>query len=137
VAVEHAMGENPVPVDYDKVPWVVYTEPEVAWSGLTEAQAKEAGHDVVVHKHSFAGNGRAMILGETEGLVKVVAAKDGPILGFHLAGPWASELLHEGYLSVNWDALPNDVGRLIHAHPSLSEAIGETMITFSGRSLHG
>ncbi len=137
VAVEHAMGENPVPVDYDNVPWVVYTYPEVAWAGLTEAQAKEAGHDVVVHKHSFAGNGRAMILGETDGLVKIVAAKDGPILGFHLVGPWASELLHEGYLSVNWEALPNDVGRLIHAHPSLSEAIGETLITFSGRSLHG
>jgi len=90
-----------------------------------------------VHKHSFAGNGRAMILGETDGLVKIVAEKDGPILGFHLVGPWASELLHEGYLAVNWEALPSDVGRLIHAHPSLSEAIGETMITFSGRSLHG
>ena len=64
-------------------------------------------------------------------------SKDGPILGFHIVGPWASELLHEGYLAVNWEALPSDVGRLIHAHPSLSEAIGETMITFSGRSLHG
>ena len=137
VAVDHILGETPVPVDYGKVPWVVYTYPEVAWSGLTEAQAKAAGHDVVVHKHSFAGNGRAMILGETDGLVKIVAAKDGPILGFHLVGPWASELLHEGYLAVNWEALPSDVGRLIHAHPSLSEAIGETMITFSGRSLHG
>jgi dihydrolipoamide dehydrogenase len=137
VAVDHILGETPVPVDYGKVPWVVYTYPEVAWSGLTEAQAKAAGHDVVVHKHSFAGNGRAMILGETDGLVKIVAAKNGPILGFHIVGPWASELLHEGYLAVNWEALPGDVGRLIHAHPSLSEAIGETMITFSGRSLHG
>ena len=137
VAVEHALGENPVPVEYAKVPWVVYTHPEVAWTGMTEAQARDAGHDVVVHKHSFAGNGRAMILGETDGLVKIVAAKDGPVLGFHLVGPWASELLHEGYLAVNWEALPSDVGRLIHAHPSLSEAIGETLITFSGRSLHG
>ena len=137
LAVDHFLGENPVPVDYGKVPWVVYTHPEVAWSGMTEAQAKEAGYDVVVHKHSLAGNGRAMILGETDGLVKIVAQKDGPILGFHMVGPWASELLHEGYLAVNWEALPSDVGRLIHAHPSLSEAIGETMITFSGRSLHG
>ena len=137
VAVDHILGETPVPVDYGKVPWVVYTYPEVAWSGLTEAQAKAAGYNVVVHKHSFAGNGRAMILGETDGLVKIVAEKNGPILGFHLVGPWASELLHEGYLAVNWEALPSDVGRLIHAHPSLSEAIGETMITFSGRSLHG
>jgi len=137
LAVDHFLGDNPVPVNYGGVPWVVYTHPEVAWSGMTEAAAREAGHDVVVHKHAFAGNGRAMILGETEGLVKIVAQRDGPILGFHLVGPWASELLHEGYLAVNWEALPSDVGRLIHAHPSLSEAIGETMITFSGRSLHG
>ena len=75
VAVQNILGENPVPVDYGKVPWVVYTHPEVAWSGLTEAQARAAGHDVVVHKHSFAGNGRAMILGETDGLVKIVAAE--------------------------------------------------------------
>jgi len=137
VAVQHFLGENPTPVDYAKVPWVVYTHPEVAWSGLTEADAKAAGHDVEVHKHSLAGNGRAMILGETEGLVKIVAQKGGPILGFHMVGPWASELMHEGYLAVNWEALPAEVGHLIHAHPSLSEAIGETMITFSGRSLHG
>ena len=137
IAVERILGEDPPPVDYGKVPWVVYTHPEVAWSGMTEVEAREAGHDVEVHKHALAGNGRAMILGETDGLVKIVAAKGGPILGFHMVGPWASELLHEGYLAVNWEALPDEVGRLIHAHPSLSEAIGETMITFSGRSLHG
>jgi dihydrolipoamide dehydrogenase len=137
VAVGRILGEDPPPVDYGKVPWVVYTHPEVAWSGMTEAEARDAGYDVEVHKHAMAGNGRAMILGDTEGLVKVVAQRGGPILGFHMAGPWASELLHEGYLAVNWEALPGDVGRLIHAHPSLSEAIGETMITFSGRSLHG
>ena len=137
VAVERILGEDPPPVDYAKVPWVVYTHPEVAWAGLTEAVARAAGYDVVVHKHPFAGNGRAMILGETEGMVKIVAQRDGPLLGFHLVGAWASELLHEGYLAVNWEALPDEVGRLIHAHPSLSEAIGETMITFSGRSLHG
>jgi dihydrolipoamide dehydrogenase len=137
VAVDRILGEQPVPVDYGKVPWVVYTHPEVAWTGLTEVEAREAGYDVEVHKHSMAGNGRAMILGETDGLVKVVAQRDGPVLGFHMVGPWASELMHEGYLAVNWEALPSDVGRLIHAHPSLSEAIGETMITFSGRSLHG
>jgi len=137
LAVDHFLGDNPVPVNYGGVPWVVYTHPEVAWSGLTEAAAREAGYDVEVHKHSMAGNGRAMILGDTDGLVKIVAQKGGPVLGFHMAGPWASELMHEGYLAVNWEALPAEVGHLIHAHPSLSEAIGETMITFSGRSLHG
>jgi len=137
VAVQTILGEKPVPVDYAKVPWVVYTHPEVAWAGLTEAEARDAGYDVEVHKHALAGNGRAMILGETDGLVKIVAQRGGPILGFHLVGPWASELLHEGYLAVNWEATPADVGAFIHAHPSLAEAIGETMITFSGRSLHG
>jgi dihydrolipoamide dehydrogenase len=137
VAIQHILGERPLPVDYTRVPWVVYTHPEVAWAGLTEAEARAAGADVEVHKHSLAGNGRAMIIGDTDGMVKVVAVRGGPILGVHLVGPWASELLAEGYLAVNWEALPAEVGHLIHAHPSLSEAIGETMITFSGRSLHG
>jgi len=79
---------------------------------------------------------RAMILGETDGLVTIIAARNGPILGFHLVGPWASELLAEGHLAVNWQATPDD-GHYIHPHPSLSEAIGETMLTFTGRSLHG
>jgi dihydrolipoamide dehydrogenase len=137
VAIKAILGETPVPVDYTRVPWVVYTHPEVAWAGLTEQEARDAGHDVEIHKHRFAGNGRAMIIGETEGMVKVVAAKDGPILGFHIVGPWASELLAEGYLAVNWEATPEEVGHFIHPHPSLSEAIGETMLTFTGRSLHG
>jgi dihydrolipoyl dehydrogenase len=137
VAVHSILGERVVPVDYDKVPWVVYTHPEVAWSGLTEAEARAAGRDIEVHKHMFAGNGRAMIIGDTDGMVKVVAEKGGPILGVHLVGPWASELLAETYLAVNWEALPAEVGAFIHPHPSLSEAIGETMITFTGRSLHG
>ena len=137
VAVQAILGEHPVPVDYARVPWVVYTHPEVAWAGLTEAEAKAAGHDVVVHKHKFAGNGRAMIIGDTEGMVKVVAQAGGPVLGVHIAGPWASELLAEGYLAVNWQALPAEVGAFIHPHPSLSEAIGETMLALTGRSLHG
>ncbi len=78
-----------------------------------------------------------MILGETEGLVKVVAQRDGPILGVHLVGPWASELLAESYLAVNWEALPDEVGAFVHPHPSLSEAVGEAMLAFTGRSLHG
>ena len=78
-----------------------------------------------------------MIIGETEGQIKIIARPDGPIIGFHLSGPWASELLNSGYYAVNWEAHPEDVAQLVHAHPSLSELIGETMITFSGRSLHG
>jgi dihydrolipoamide dehydrogenase len=137
VAIHAILGERVTPVDYDRVPWVVYTHPEVAWAGLTEAEARAAGRDIEVHKHMFAGNGRALIIGDSDGMVKVVAEKNGPILGVHLVGPWASELLAENYLAVNWEALPADVGAFIHPHPSLSEAIGETMITFTGRSLHG
>lgn len=137
VAIKAILGENPVPVDYARVPWVVYTHPEVAWAGYTEADAKAAGYDVVVHKHKFSGNGRAMIIGDTDGLVKIVAEKNGPLLGAHIVGPWASELISESYVAVNWQALPGDVGHFIHAHPSLSEAVGETMLAMTGRSLHG
>ena len=137
VAIKSILREPAVPVDYTRVPWVVYTHPEVAWAGATEAEARAAGNDVEVHKHRFAGNGRAMIIGDTDGMVKVVRQKQGPILGVHLVGPWASELLAEGYLAVNWQALPEEVGAFIHPHPSLSETIGETMLSLTGRSLHG
>lgn len=136
VAIKAILGEQPVPVDYARVPWVVYTHPEVAWAGYTEEGARAAGLDVVVHKHKFAGNGRAMIIGDTDGMVKVVAERGGPILGVHIVGPWASELLAESYLAVNWQALPEEVGAFIHPHPSLSEAVGETMLALTGRSLH-
>ncbi len=137
VAVKAILGERPVPVDYARVPWVVYTHPELAWAGYTEADAKAAGYDIVVRRHKFAGNGRAMIIGDTDGMVKVVAQRDGPILGVHVVGPWASELIAESYLAVNWQALPEEVGAFIHPHPSLSEAVGETMLALTGRSLHG
>ena len=137
VAIQTILGETPLPVDYDKVPWIVYAHPELAWSGYTEAEAKAAGFEIEVRRHKFAGNGRAMIIGETDGMVKVVAQKDGPLLGVHLVGPWASELLAESYLAVNWEALPAEVGTFIHPHPSLSEAVGETMLALTGRSLHG
>lgn len=135
-AVQAILGEIPTAVDYGRVPFVVYTHPEVAWVGMSEAEARAAKLDVEVRKFKFAGNGRAMILGETDGLVKVIAAKNGPLLGVHMVGPWVSELLAENYLAVNWQALPSEVGAFIHPHPSLSEAIGEAMLSFSGRSLH-
>jgi dihydrolipoamide dehydrogenase len=137
VAIGSILGERPAPVDYGKVPWVVYTHPEVAWVGMTEAEARAAGHEVVIHRGHFAGNGRALILGAPDGLVKVISQRGGPLLGVHLAGPWASELLVASYLGVNWQATPADIGSFIHPHPSLSEAVGETMLALTGRSLHG
>jgi dihydrolipoamide dehydrogenase len=137
VAIKTILGENPTPLDHDKVPWGIYCHPEVAFSGLTEAVAKERGYDVVTSLHRFGGNSRAQIMGETEGLVKIVAERDGPILGVHIAGPWATELLAEGYLSVNWEATAEDLGLLIHPHPTLSELFGESALALTGRSLHG
>jgi dihydrolipoamide dehydrogenase len=137
VAVKTMLGESPLPVDYDKVPWGIYCHPEVAFCGLTEAQAKERGYDVVTSVHRWPANGRALIVGETDGMVKIVAEREGAILGVHIAGPWATELIAEGYLSVNWEATPADVGLLIHAHPTLSELFGESVLALTGRSLHG
>jgi dihydrolipoamide dehydrogenase len=136
VAIKTMLGENPLPLDYDKVPWGIYCHPEVAFCGLTEAQAKDRGYNVVTSVHRWGGIGRALIIGETEGIMKIVAEKDGPILGVHVAGPWATELIAEGYLSVNWEATPADVGLLIHAHPTLSELFGESVLALTGRSLH-
>jgi len=137
VAVKTILGEHAIPIDYSKVPFGIYCHPEVAFAGLTEQQARDAGYDVVTSKHSFAGNGRAMIIGETDGLVKVVAEKNGPLLGVHFVGPWATELMVEGYLAVNWEALPEEVGAFIHPHPTLSELFGETLMSLTGRGLHG
>ena len=90
------------------MPWGIYCHPEVAFCGLTEAQAKERGYDVVTSVHRWGGNGRALIIGETDGMVKIVAERDGPILGVHIAGPWATELIAEGYLvgELGGDARP-------------------------------
>ena len=136
VIVKTILGEPVVPVDYTKVAWVVYSHPEVAWCGLTEEEAREQGHDVVVTKQRFAGDARAMILGDTEGVVKLVTDVDGQVLGVHLAGPWATELLGEGYLSVNWEANAADIAALVHPHPTLSEVFGEATLSFTGRPLH-
>lgn len=142
VAVKHMLGEEPVPVDYAKVPWCIYSHPEVAFAGLTEAAAREEGHEVVVSKHRFTGNSRALIVGEPDGMVKVIAEKDtsgtaGRLLGVHLAGPWVTEQLGEAYLSVNWEATPEDISQFIHPHPTLSETFGETVLSLTGRGLHG
>jgi dihydrolipoamide dehydrogenase len=136
VAIKSILGEHVEPIAYDKVPWGIYCHPEVAFSGITEAQAREQGYDVVTSVHRFAGNSRAVIIGEPDGLVKIVAQRDGPLLGVHIAGPWATELLAEGYLAVNWEATGADLGALIHPHPTLSELFGESALALTGRALN-
>lgn len=142
LAITDILGEDGIPIDYDKVPWCIYCHPEVAFAGLTEAKARELGYDVVVSKHRYAGNGRAMIVGETEGLVKIVAEKrpdgnGGRILGVHLVGPWVTEQLGQGYLAVNWEATVDEVAQFIQPHPTMSELFGESVLALTGRSLHG
>jgi dihydrolipoamide dehydrogenase len=141
VAIRDILGEDPQPVDYSRVPWCIYCHPEVAFAGHSEESAKEAGFDVVVSKHRYAGNGRAMIIGETEGLVKVIAEKQpdgtgGRILGVHMVGPWATEQLGQAYLAVNWEATVAEAAAFIQPHPTLSENYGETLMALTGRSLH-
>ncbi|MFT6804373.1 MAG: dihydrolipoamide dehydrogenase [Nitriliruptoraceae bacterium] len=135
-------GEDVMPIDYRGVPKVTYSHPEVGSVGYTEKDAKDSGFDVVIQKYSFQALARAQMMKAT-GMVKLVAEKDesqpngaGRILGVHLVGPKATDLIAEGELIYNWEALPMDVARFIHAHPSLSEAIGEAHMALAGRALH-
>jgi dihydrolipoamide dehydrogenase len=142
VAVKDILGEGPLPVQYDRVPWCIYCHPEVAFAGHSEESAKEAGHEVVVSTYHYRGNGRALIVGEPEGLVKIVAARlpgggAGQILGVHMVGPWVTEQLGQGYLAVNWEATVDDVAELVQPHPTLSESFGEAVMALTGRGLHG
>ena len=142
LAICDILGEDPDPLDYHGTPWCIYCHPEVAFAGHTEQSAIDAGFDVVTSMHRYMANGRAQILGETEGLVKVVAEKradgtGGRILGVHMAGPWVTEQLGQAYFAVNWEATVDDVARLIQPHPTMSELFGETVLSLTGRSLHG
>ena len=141
VAIKHMRGEKVYPVMYDRVPWAIYCHPEVAWSGPSEEEARAKGHDVVVAKHQFRSNSRAMIIGEAEGLVKIIAKKNadgtaGQVLGVHMVGPWVTEQLSGGYLAVNWEATVEEISEFIMPHPSLSELFGETVMSLTGRSIN-
>jgi len=141
VVVKDFLGEDVVPIEYGRVPWCIYCNPEVAFAGLTEKAARDAGIDVMVKKDPFGGNSRARILGETEGLVKVVVERTsegraGRILGVHMVGPWVTEQLGAGYLAVNWEATPDEVAQFVEPHPTLTETFGETVLALTGRGLH-
>lgn len=141
LVVRQILGESAVPVDYDRVPWAIYCSPEVAWAGPGEEAAKAAGNDVVVAKHQFRANSRAQILGEIDGLVKIIAKKNadgsaGQVLGVHMVGPWVTEQLSGGYLAVNWEATVDEIAHFIQPHPSLTELFGETVMSLTGRSIN-
>ena len=130
-------GEQPAPLDYKNVPHVIYCQPEVASVGLTEEKAKEAGYEVVTKRYPFSANARALMLGGGQGFVKTVADKNGAVLGVHILGPRASDLINEAQLVTSWEAYPDELAELMHPHPTLSEAIGETFLELADKPLHG
>jgi dihydrolipoamide dehydrogenase len=130
-----AQAGDPQPIDYAQVPRVTYTSPEVASVGLTEPQAKEKAGDVVATSYSFRGNAKG-IIHDSDGFVKVVAAKDGEVLGVHVIGPHATDLIAEAQLITAWGALPSEVAALVHPHPTLAEAMGEAHLAAAGTPFH-
>ncbi|CAH0179465.1 Dihydrolipoyl dehydrogenase [Microbacterium oxydans] len=134
---ERIAGLSPANIPDSQIPKVTYSSPEVASVGVTEAAAiAEHGADAVLaYEYNLAGNGKSEIIG-TSGLVKVVRLKDGPVLGVHLLGDRVGELITEGQLAVAWEAHPEDIAPLIHAHPTQSEALGEAFLALAGKPLH-
>ncbi|AXV06955.1 Dihydrolipoamide dehydrogenase of branched-chain alpha-keto acid dehydrogenase [Euzebya pacifica] len=130
-------GEPVTPIDYRGVPKVYYCTPEIGAVGYTEQELKEEGIEFDAKKFPFSHNARAMMQGGS-GHVKVLAAKGGgKVLGVHIVGPHATDLIAEGQMIYNWEALPTDVAEFIHPHPTLSEAVGEAHMALAGRALHG
>jgi dihydrolipoamide dehydrogenase len=135
MVAEEIAGLNPRAINYDGVPRVTYSDPEVASVGLSTAAAKARGINVKELNYDLAGNGKAQIL-KTAGSVKLVADENGTVLGIHMVGARVGELLAEAQLIFNWEANANDVASLIHAHPTMSEAVGEAHLALAGKPLH-
>jgi len=137
VAIAHIVGKSPVAINKMRIPGCTYTEPGVGSVGLTEAQARAAGHNVKVGKFPFAGNSKATILGSHDGFVKVVSdAKYGEILGVHIIGPQAYELIGEAVLAMEAEATVDTVIHAIHAHPTIYEAVGEAFNAVYGQAIN-
>ena len=135
-AITHIATGEKSPVNYSAIPYVVYTNPELAEVGTNSEKAKVNEINVSQSQHSFVGVGRALIQNQNQGIVKVYAEENGPIVGASICGPSAGELIHELMYMVGWEALPSEAAEFIHAHPTLSEAIGESLMSLSGKGLH-
>jgi dihydrolipoamide dehydrogenase len=137
VAVAERLAGKKTHVNYDAIPSVVYTHPELASVGLTEEQVREKGIECRIGKFPFLANGRARCLGETEGLVKIIAdAKTDRLVGVHIVGPRASELIAEAVSVMEFSGSAEDIARTCHGHPTLSEAVREAALAVAGRALH-
>jgi dihydrolipoamide dehydrogenase len=134
---EQIAGLNPAIIDETGIPKVTYCEPEVASVGLSEAKAKEihGADNVSTYEYNLGGNGKSQILG-TAGFIKLVRKNNGPVIGVHMIGSRVGEQIGEGQLIVNWEAFPEDVASLVHAHPTMNEAIGEAHLALAGKPLH-
>ncbi len=134
---EEIAGLKPAFIDEDGIPKVTYCEPEVASVGLSEAKAAEkfGADNISTYEYNLGGNGKSQILG-TAGFIKLVRRNDGPIIGVHMIGSRVGEQIGEAQLIVNWEAYPEDVASLIHAHPTMNEAIGEAHLAIAGKPLH-
>jgi len=132
---EEIAGLHPDPVEDLAIGRVTYCDPEIASVGMTEPQARERFGEIETYEYNLAGNGKSQILG-TSGFVKLVREKDGPIVGVHLVGARMGEQVGEALLMVGWEALPEDVARFVHAHPTQNEALGEAALALSGQPLH-
>jgi dihydrolipoamide dehydrogenase len=141
LVAEQVAGDKVRPIDYAGIPRVYYCHPEIASVGYTEQELRDKGVDFDKQLYPFSHNGRAMMM-KASGHVKVLAAKagdskEGKVLGVHIIGPRATDLIAEGQLIYNWEALPTDVAQFIHPHPTLSEAVGEAHMALAGKGLHG
>jgi dihydrolipoamide dehydrogenase len=137
VAAEDAAGQHPHPINYDKVPSCTYCDPEVASIGLSEDEARKRGYDVVVGQFPFSAIGKAKILDDTRGFVKIVSEKKyDEVLGVHIIGPHATELISEATAALNLEATAESLFQAVHAHPTLAEAIGEAALAVHGRPIH-
>ncbi|MDG1904822.1 MAG: dihydrolipoyl dehydrogenase [Arenicella sp.] len=137
VAVAEIIAGQKPQLNHGNIPWVIYTHPEIAWVGMNEDEAKAAGFEVNAGFFPFAANGRALAMNEKGGRIKIVAdAKTDRILGIHILGPSASELISEAVLALEYSASSEDIARTVHAHPTLSEAMHEAALAVTGRALH-
>ncbi|MFK9093207.1 dihydrolipoyl dehydrogenase [Bacillus salipaludis] len=137
VAAMHIAGKDPSPFDYNLVSRCIYSNPEVSSVGITEDQAKEKGHKVKVGKFSFRAIGKALVFGESDGFVKIIADEEtNDILGVHMVGPHVTDMITEAGLAMVLDATPWEIAHTIHPHPTLSEAIGEAALAVDGKAIH-
>jgi dihydrolipoamide dehydrogenase len=137
VAVAERIADQKPHLDFNHVPWVIYTWPEIAWVGRTEAELRAEGRDLRIGQFPFMANGRAKGMGETSGMIKMIAdAATDRLLGVHILGANASELIAEATLAMAFDASSEDLALTIHAHPTLAEAMHEAALAVSQRAIH-